>query len=263
MDVLESTPQGAAYRSAAYAFYQSIKGVFSEVESLCLSLEWAMKRLNPLDSYPRHDQPIDDDMWQALADSHPRSTLFMSVLRDLRLSNRSLESASSAAKGSFRGDAKNRVEGLMARHLATAEHLLQVLEDLADELETSRLPYQIRQTELSPLARSASYIADSLVSVYRTTDKDAIDADLLQALLRQQQLALQVRAVLGRLRDNPSQKVAEHLRTCLAKMTAVRHGLLLIMRDVANRSQMRFITRSGQDIDFKQTLIAYQYGLSQ
>jgi hypothetical protein len=187
----------------------------------------------------------------------------MSVLRDLRLSNRALESASRAAKGSFRGESKNRVEGLLARHATMAEHVLQVFEELVDELEVSRLPYQIRQAELSPLAKSACKIADALVNLYRTADKDAVDADLLQALLRQQQSALQVRAALGKLRDNPSQKVAEHLETCLTKMTAVRQGLLLILRDLADQGQIRFVTRDGQEIDFKQTFLAYQYGLCQ
>lgn len=256
-----STPQ--ADRKKAHAFYDLVKKLFSEVQSLCLSLEWALKRLMPLDSCARHDQPVDDETWKMLAGSHPRSTLYMRALRGLRTSRAALEEANRTVQGQFRGESKNKVEGLMARQVATAQHLLEVMEELAEiELETSRLPYQIRKAELSPLAGSASEIADGLVHLYRTADRDVVAADLLQALLCQQQSALQVRAILGRLRDNPSQKLTDKLQDCVAKMTAVRHGLLLIMRDVADRSQMRFVTRAGQDIDFRQTMLAYQYGLA-
>jgi hypothetical protein len=256
-----STPQ--ANCSEAHAFYALVKELFSEVQSLCLSLDWALKRLIPLDSCARHDQPVDDETWTMLAKGHPRSTLYMRALRGLRASRAALEQANQTVQGQFRGESKNKVEGLMARQVATAQHLLEVMEELAAiELETSRLPYQIRKTELSPLAGSASDVADGLVHLYRTADKNVVDADLLQALLCQQQSALQVRATLGRLRDNPSQKITDKLQDCAAKMKAVRQGLLLIMRDVADRSEMRFVTRSGKIVGFKQTMLAYQYGLA-
>jgi hypothetical protein len=250
-------------RAPAHELHSKVRKLFSQVESFCHALDWAVSKLSALDSCARHDQPIDDESWQVLARNHPRSSLYSHVLRELRNSAAALESANRSIQGRFRGEAKNKVEGLMTRHLAMSEQLLQLFQGLKEvELETPHLPYQIRQAELTPLVDCAREVADALTELYRTAAKDAAQADLLQAILKEQQSALQVRATLAKLRDNPSQKVGPKLQTCLDKMTGARTGLLLVVQQVAERNELCFVNRAGRIISFRETFFAYENGLS-
>jgi hypothetical protein len=234
---------------------QGLKQIVQDADSLPTACQFTRDQLLLVENAPRHDTVLDDATWKAVWGPpyyYRKLGPFARPITALKVSLANLMDAAEAARGQFRGQEKVRTEDRLARHVTEAQGLLAHFKQLQSELELPRQPYLIRQQSLSGLL---SGIVDLLEQVmYLRKQLQAADyPDGLFVILTEQECA--VRRLMGtvaRLRDNPSQKMAEKLGQCLTRATAIKEtlsGLKDAARAECKRQGMKFTGRCGEEID--------------
>jgi len=238
-----------------YRLLQGLKQIVQDADFLPTHCKFTRDQLLLIENAPRHDTVLDDETWQAIWGPPYYYSGFSPLERPitaLQVSLNTLMDAAEAVRGEFRGLEKVRTEDRLVRHVTEAQELLAHFEQLRDELELPRQPYLIRQQSLSSLLSSIVDLLEQVIYLRRQlTAADYPDG--LFAILTEQECAVRrLVAIVSKMRDNPSQKMAKKLNECLVRATAIKDSLSSLKdaaRAECKRQGMKFVGRCGQEID--------------
>lgn len=214
-----------------------ISNLVGRAATLTRDLAELTDRLSPLDELSGHDVALSDEQMEAGGFDLRRDAVKTSVglaLVDLQHSVRHAQAAYDHVRGLLRGSAKHDFEELLARGVRSNQDRLDRMQRFYDGYIPPRTPFGIRRVQLSSLTEHCWDVAER-TKAFRC-EQDGISADFLQSIRNAETQLFALKGVIAKLRDNPSQKMAQPLRDCTAQAQAVFATLSSVMESAKIRS---------------------------
>jgi hypothetical protein len=228
--------------------YRQLHSIVTAIDRVSKYFKFHSDRLKILDNVPRHDQFVDEATWREVGydpwrqrevDCDPLLRDAMAgITQSLTLCLSELKKAQDAASGIFQGNLRGKTEGALSRRANEIDQMLVFFKQLQEEGESlPRQPYLIRQRRLSI---SLNYLRRELLEPVRTwrksLDRQVLGSAFCERAIDQEAILLRVRATLGRLRDNPSQKMGRKLDECVKQLAGAHAGFLALEKEVQEKA---------------------------
>lgn len=195
-----------------------------EFESFVGIMKSVHKRMVLLDSAPRHDTILSDEILKQVATDSYHWPMWAAHSR-LEHSLSTIDEAFARIQHVFRGDLKVAYYERLARHRAEAQKLVELFSILPDDRAVQ--PFTIRQRTMANLYHGINDFVDIIKPLRRRFKPGELPEDVFEDLKEVEAEIYRLRSSFARWRDNPSQK--------LGRKTADAHARCLKMAMTVSR----------------------------
>ncbi len=215
-------------------------------ETLVTTMKQVQDRMALLDTAPRHDTILSDELLRQVAHNSYHWPLHAARNR-LEHSLTTIDEAFAKLQHVFRGDLKVAYYDRLARHRAEAQNLIELFSKMP--FDKAVQPFTIRQQNMANLYHQINDFVGIITPLRRRFKPGELPEGVLEDLKEVEAEIYRLRSSFARWRDNPSQKLGRKMADAHARC----HKMYMTVSRIAHNARyecqqlgMIFWGRGGQ-----------------